>query len=154
MNGPAAEFESGGQPVKQVSEAKIWFGVVLILIILVIGSTAWGLCKGYDLVSAAAGPMGAALATLLSWGGFHLVSRRADDVTMLTSVSFFVVMAAFQRATFLAAFIITLFGVATGLTVVWVLSEFMRELIARWSKKAAPSRSDHVLYDADVDGAA
>lgn len=152
MGGSASENKSNGRAIKLMSEVRIWSGALLMMSSLIIGSTAWGVYRGNDLVSAVASPTGMALGVLLSWGVYHLVCRRFSDLIILSFVAGIVGTSAIQRPPFLVGFCLTLLSTAFTLSILWALGfSSLLDGDAQRSKKAAHPQSDHLLYDAEVD---
>ncbi len=151
MSGSAMRLNSGDKPTKQVSEVRIWLGVFAAMIAMVVVSTVAGLFEGNDIASALIGTTGAALGVLLAWGGYHLVSRRPEDAFSIIYMGTLVAMSGDKHRTFAESFAGCLIISVITYSIVGMLKRSLGQARSRRSKKAAPPRSDHLLYDADVD---
>jgi hypothetical protein len=146
-------LKAKGQTGELTYEAKFWLCAVGSVAGFFIASSLVGLLFGVDPLPALRSRIGAAIGVLLGLGLYHAVSRRTNDHLLLFGIVGALGPSGSKPLPFFASLGISLVVVAVTSIVVGMILRFLGYVGMYRTAKPLPPRSDHSLYDAEVDGA-
>jgi hypothetical protein len=151
MGDPTGEFKAKGKPRETLSETRFWLGVGGMVVGALVVSALFGLHEGVEPVSMLISCIATAIGALSGVGLFHAVSRRRDDHMILLGMAGFLGQLGCRPLPFFGALVISFFMVALTVFLVVMPLRFLGCLGMYRAAKPVPPRSDHSLYDVEID---